>query len=56
MYLQCKIIVFREAAFIANTLMSARIFFRCCYALDVNLSDLISSLSVKQDVIKKTKG
>lgn len=33
MYLQCKIIAFREAAFIANTLMSARIFFRCCQHL-----------------------
>ena len=29
--------------------------FRLCYALEVNLSDLISSLSVKQDLTKKTK-
>jgi hypothetical protein len=30
MHLQCKMTVFREAAFIANALMSARIFGRLC--------------------------
>ena len=33
MHLQCKMIVFREAAFIANALMSARIFGRLCYLM-----------------------